>query len=809
MGTLLRDVRYALRVLGKQPGFTAAAVLAVALGIGANTTIFSAFDVLLLRPFSFHQPERVLLVWEQNRQSGFLRGSVAPANFYDLRAQVRSLENLSAFYDSSFNLSDGDKPERIEGTIASASLFKAVNAQPALGRLFTEEEEQWGKDKVVVLSHALWQRRFGSNPEIVGRQLSFNGQSYTVLGVMPPKFSFPPNGGELWKPLSFDTTDARERGSHFMRVLGRLREGATPEQAQAELAAVARQLEQQYPETNAGRGFGVVSIVADYTRGARAGLVVLLGAVGFVLLLACANVANLLLVRAASRQKEIAIRMAMGASRARLVRQLLTESVVLALAGGGLGALLAVWGVALMAGFIPQSLSKYLPGWENMGVNPRALLFTLAVSLATGLLFGLAPAIQATRASFTDALKEGGRTSGAGARNRLRSLLVVSEITLSLVLLIGAGLLIRSFVRLMRAEPGFDSSNVVVMNLSLAGERYEKTRARVDFYQRLLGKIESLPGVTHAGAVNVLPLSRSNADASFTVEGRPPLPKGQQVYADWRAASPGYLAAMNVPLRRGRLLDARDDREEAPRALVVSDRFVARFFPGEDPVGKRLDFGEAREKGYWEIVGVVGDVKRDGMDEEIEPAVYAAYAKSPWRSMTVVVKTANDPVQIVAAVQNELRGIDRDQPVFNVQTMDRVVHESLAPQRVTTALMGIFALVALALATIGIYAVTSYSVAQRTHEIGVRMALGAQRGDILRMIVRQGMTLTVVGLVVGLGASFAVTRGMSKILYGVTATDPLTFVGISLLLAAVAFAANYFPARRATKVDPMTALRCE
>ncbi|HVG29699.1 MAG TPA: ABC transporter permease [Pyrinomonadaceae bacterium] len=809
MGTLLRDVRYALRVLGQQPGFTAAAVLAVALGVGANTTIFSAFDVLLLRPFSFRQPERVLLVWEQNQQSGFMRGSVAPANFYDLRAQVKSLDHLSAFYDTSFNLSEGDKPERIEGTVASAALFRAVEARPALGRLYTEEEEQWGKDKVVVLSHALWQRRFGSDPQVVGRQLNFNGQSYTVLGVMPPKFGFPPNGGELWKPLSFDAEEARNRGSHFMRVAGRLKDGTTPEEAKAELAGLARQLQQQYPDTNAGRGFGVVSIVADYTRGARAGLVVLMAAVGFVLLLACANVANLLLVRAASRQKEIAIRMAMGASRTRLVRQLLTESVVLALAGGGLGALLAVWGVALMSGGIPQSLSKYLPGWENIGVNPRALVFTLAVSLATGLLFGLAPAWQATRASFTDALKEGGRTSGGGTRNRLRSLLVVSEITLSLVLLIGAGLLIRSFVRLMRVEPGFDSSNVVVMNLSLAGERYEKPRARIDFYQQLLRKIETLPGVTHAGAVNLIPLSRSNADSSFTIEGRPPLPKGQEVVADWRAASPGYLAAMNVPLRRGRFLDARDDREEAPRALLVSERFAARFFPGEDPLGRRLDFGEAREKGYWEIVGVVGDVKRDGMDEEIEPAVYAPYAKSPWRTMTVVVKTANDPVQIVAAVQNELRGIDRDQPVFNVQTMDRVVHESLAPQRVTTVLMGVFALVALALATIGIYAVMSYAVAQRTHEIGVRMALGAQRADILRMIVRQGMVLTFVGLALGLGASLVVTRGMTKILYGVTATDPATFVGISLLLAAVAFAANYFPARRATRVDPMVALRHE
>ena len=809
MATLLQDVRYALRMLWKQPGFTAVAVLAVALGIGANTTIFSGVDALLLRPFSFPEPERVYFVWEQNPQSGSVRGSVAPANFFDLRSQVRSLEHLSAYNGASFNLSEGDQPERLEGSVVSASIFKLVDARPALGRLFTQEEEEWGKDKVVVLGHGLWQRRFGSDPRIVGRQLKLNGQAYEVVGVMPPKFSFPPNGGELWTPMSFTAEDAKVRGNHFLRVMGRLAPGVSTEQAGAELAGVARQLEGQYPDTNAGRNFGVESIIANFTRGPRPGLTVLLGAVGFVLLLACANVANLILVRAAARQKEIAIRLAMGASRARLVRQLLTESVVLALGGGALGVLLAVWGVALTSAAIPQSLAKYLPGWENMGINPRALLFTLGVSVLTGLLFGLAPALQATRTNCNEALKDGGRTSATHTHNRLRSLLVVSEITLSLILLIGAGLMIRSFMQLLRVDPGYDPSNVVVMNLALGGDKYEEPQPRVDFYQQLMRRIAGVPGVVRAGAVNQLPLSRSNSSSAFTIEGRPPLPKGQETDADWRPVTPGYLETMNIPLRRGRLLSERDDRRDAPRAVLINEALAERHFPGEDPLGRRLDFGDAQKEGYWEIVGIVGNIKHSSLDDPAYAEAYVAHAKSPWRGMAVVVRTTNDPVQIVSAVQTELLAIDRDQPAFDVRTMDRVVSESLAPQRVTMVMMGIFAVIALLLAAVGVYAVMSYAVTQRTHEIGVRLALGAQPADILRMVVRQGMALAGAGLALGLVASYFLTQGMSKVLYGVSASDPVTFAGISALLAVVAFAANYLPARRATKVDPMQALRYE
>jgi putative ABC transport system permease protein len=808
--TLLKDVRYALRMLWKQPGFTAVAVLAIALGVGANTTMFSTIDVLLLRPFSFREPERVFLVWERNQQSGFDRRSVAPANFLDLRAEVTALEDLSAYHDASFNMSEGGKPERVEGSFVSASLFRVVDGRAAVGRLFTAEEEQTGRERVAVISHGLWQRRFGGDPKIIDRQITLDGQPHTVVGVMRPKFNFPPNSGDVWKPLSFNAKEAGERGNRYLRVLGRLKDGTTVEQAAAELQAIGGRLAQQYPATNAGRDFRPESIITNYTRGPRPFLLVLLGAVGFVLLLACANVANLLLVRGAGRQKEIAIRMAMGASRGRLVRQLLTESIVLAALGGALGVVLAVWGVALSSQGIPQSFSKYIPGWENMGVNTRALVFTAGVSVLTGIVFGLAPALQATRLNFNESLKEGGRTSGGHARSRLRSLLVVAEVALSLVLLVGAGLMIRSFVELARVEPGFDPANVVVMNLSLAGDKYdEKPQARAEFFRQLLGRLESLPGVERAGATSLLPLTRYNNSSAFTVEGRPPLPKGQETHAEWRSTSPSYLEAMSVPLRRGRYLSERDNREDAPRVVLINEVMAQRFFAGEEPLGRRLDFGDADEKGHWEIVGVVGDVRHDGIEEVPRPEVYVAHAKSPRSSMSVVLRTTSDPEQSVAAAQAELRALDPDQPLFNVRTLDRVVREAIAPQRLATVNMLVFALIALALAAIGLYAVMSYAVAQRTHEIGVRMALGAEPRDILRLVVRQGMILTLVGLALGLGASLLLTRGMSKVLYGVSATDPLTFAGISLLLAAVAFAANYFPARRATRVDPMDALRYE
>ncbi|HZB45212.1 MAG TPA: ABC transporter permease, partial [Pyrinomonadaceae bacterium] len=730
---------------------------------------------------------------------------------YDVRSESKTLENVSAFFNTSFNLTEGEKTERVEGTAVSASTFPLVDARPALGRTFTPEEEEDGKHFVTVLGDGLWKRRFGSDPEVVGRQISLNGRPYTVVGVMPPNHQFPPSGGELWVPLGFDAEDRATRGNHFMRVVGRLRPGVSEEQARGELSSLAARAAEQYPDTNTGRNFFMESLVASYTRGPRPFLTVLLGAVGFVLLLACANVANLLLVRAASRQKEVAIRMALGASRWRLVRQLLTESVMLALLGGLLGLLFAVWGVDLMASGVPASLGRYMPNWENVGLNLNAFYFTLAVSVGTGIVFGLAPALQATRTNFNESLKEGGRTSGSGlGRNRLRAALVVSEVTLSLILLIGAGLMVRSFVRLLETEPGFEAANLLVADLSLAGDRYKERPARIDFQQQLLQRVAALPGVERAAAVNLVPLSRSNTSSNFQIDGEPEPPKGQEPSANFRTGSPNYVETMRIPLKRGRHLDERDNRADAPRALVVNEVLVKKYFGDKDPLGRRLNFGDAAENGSWEVVGVVGNIKHESLEEEISSEVYVPHAKSPWSYMAVVVRTSGgDPLQLFPAVEGEVRSLDREQPLFGARTMEQVVAESLAPQRVTMGMLAVFACIALLLAAIGIYAVMSYTVAQRTHEIGIRMALGAQPGTILRMVVGQGMLLAVVGIVVGLVAAFFLMRGMTRILYGVSATDPATFVGISLALALVALAANFFPARRATKVDPMVALRYE
>ena len=814
MGTFLQDIRYGFRMMWKKPGFTLVAVVALALGIGANTTVFSIVDALLLRPFNVREPEGLFMVWEQNLKVGNERGSVSPSNFIDARAELKSLENLAAWTNSSFNLSEGDKAERLRGVEVSPALFAAVDGKALQGRVFSAEDAEPGKDDVVLISHGLWQRRFGSDASVVGRELNLDGKVHTIVGVMPRGFAMPPNAGDIWKPLAFTPEQIERRGHHYLRMMGRLREGATPEQARAELAALATRLQAQYPDSNAGRTFLLESAIASYTRGPKPFLTVLLGAVGFVLLLACANVANLLLVRASSRQKEIAIRMALGASRWRLVRQLLTESVLLALMGGLLGLLIAVWGVDLMRSGVPASLAGQMPNWENVGVNASAFYFTLGISLLTGLVFGLAPALQATRAHFNESLKEGGRTSGGtGGHNRLRSALVVSEVTLSLVLLIGAGLMIRSFIRLLETEPGFNASNVMLADLELAGPKYggekpEQEQARVDFYHRLVERVSALPGVERAAVVNIVPLSRNNTNSSFTVVGQPAPPRAQEPFANWRTVSPGYHEVVKIPLLRGRYLDPRDDRTDGPRVMLINETLARKHFPDTDPVGQRLNFGgDEDEKDFYEIVGVVGNIKHESLDEASESEVYVPYAKSSWSGMTIAARTTGDPGQLYAAVEAEAAALDNDQPVYNRRTLEQVVSESLAPQRVTMGMLGVFAVIALVLAAIGIYAVMSYTVAQRTHEIGIRMALGAQPRNILGMVVRQGMLLVGVGIGLGLVASYFLTQAMTRILYGVSATDPLTFGGISLALAAVAFAANFFPARRATKVDPMVALR--
>jgi putative ABC transport system permease protein len=808
METILKDVRYGCRMLMRSPGFTAVALLAITLGIGANTTTFSALDSTLFHPFSFPNQERLVMLWEVNPQMGFNRGSVAPANVNDWREQNQTFEQVVAISQRYFDLTERDEPERFDGYEVSASFFETLGARAmAGGRTFAPDEGQPGHQQVVVLKHNLWQRRFGADPNIVNQKIRLNGKSFTVIGVMPEDFNYPFNGGEMWTPLVFEPKDLINRGSHYLQAMGLLKTGVSSQQAREDLNAIAGRLAAQFPETNAGRGVNVLSVTQDATRGSRMYAPVMLASVGFVLLIACANVANLLLVRGATRQKEIAIRLAMGASRWRLVRQLLTESLLLSLAGGALGLLVSVGGVKALAHSIPDDFSKYIPGWHNLVINRTAFVFTLIVSVITGLLFGMVPAIQSTKTNFNEALKEGGKgTSGKASHNRARNMLVVAEVALSLVLLIGAGLMIRSFVEMLRSEFGVNPAGVLTMQVSLPNEKYAKPETRTSFYGQLLSRLEALPGVTEAGAVGTLPMSGSNNSHGIERIGQTVFQQSMQHNVLYTPVTPGYLAAI-----RTRLINGRDfieqDRDDVPHVALVNEAFVKEFLPGQDPLGQT--FKEPAGQPVT-IVGVTGNVINSDFDDKREAQIYVPYNQDSWRGMYLVIRTGgSNPSQLTAAARAEVNALDKTLPVFNVKPMEQVISERMSPKRLATFMMAGFALLALALAGVGIYAVMSYVVSQRTHEIGIRMALGAQAGDIFKLVITQGLTLTLIGVVIGLAGAYAVTRAMAQLLYGITSTDPPTFMGISLLLGAVAMLACYIPTRRATRVDPIVALRHE
>ncbi|MBA3242300.1 MAG: ABC transporter permease, partial [Acidobacteria bacterium] len=802
------DLRYGARMLRKNPGFTAVAVMALAIGIGANTVIFSCVNALLLRPFDFSTTDRLVMVWTQNLAVGAVRNSVSPGNFMGWREQASVFEELVTYNQQHYNLMEGDQPERVSGARVTPNFFKALDARAERGRVFLPEEGEEGRNLVVLVKHSLWQRRFGSDPALVGKTISLDGRPHMVVGIMPQDFEFPMNGSELWAPFAFSPKEAANRYNNYLQVFGLLKPGVTREQAQAEMKTIAERQQQQYPETNTGRTVFVETLTDSFSRGSRMYLIIMMWAVGFVLLIACANVANLLLVRGASRRKELAIRLALGAGRWRVIRQLLTESVLLALLGGALGVFLSVWGIEFTSKGIPPTFTQYIPGWRKLGLDAEVLGFTLLASLVTGLVFGLAPALQVTRVNFNESLKEGGKGSGGGgSRNRLRSVLVVTEVALSLVLLIGAGLMIRSFVALLRADLGVRADNVLTLELTPARDKYPEPQQRIEFYEQLLRRVGALPGVSAAAAVNFVPMDRGfSTSSNFKVVGQPDPPKGQEPYAEYRMVSPRYFEAIGTPLRQGRVFNEGDD-EKSTRVVIVGESLARRFFPGGSAVGNHIVISE--ETGPLEIVGVAADVKDEDIEEEAELGLYLPYRQDPWWRMALVIRTAADPEGLAPAVRSEVRALDRDLPVYNVRTMQAVIAESLSPKRLAMFMFAAFAVCALLLAGVGIYAVMSYAVTQRTHEIGIRMALGAQASDILRMVVGHGVVLTLAGLGIGLAASFAMTRAMSQMLYGVSATDPLTFAGISLLLAGVALLASFIPARRATKVDPMVALRYE
>ncbi len=802
MRTALQDLRYGLRMLRQKPGFTMVAVIALAIGIGANTAIFSAVNAILLRPLPYDAPDRLVYIWDSNPSIGFPRFSSSALNFSDWRRQSKSFEYLCALLSWNLNMTGRGEPERLQGARASADIFPMLGVKPLLGRTFLPEEDQAGKNRVVLLSEVLWQRRFGADRNVIGQAITLNGESYTIIGIIPPEFRVP-NQSELWIPAALDELQLR-RGNHLLGVMARLKPDVTIEQAQTEMSGIARNLELQYPDTNKGWGVRIVplseAVIGDTIKPA---LWVLLAAVGFLLLIASANVANLLLARAATRQREIAIRTALGASRWRVFRQLLTESILLALVGGVLGLLIGVWGIDLLTSLNPDRI----PRVEEIGIDRQVLGFTLLVSVLTGIIFGLAPALQGSKPDLNESLKEGGKGTVTSRRgNRMRSLLVVSEIALSLVLLVGAGLMVRSFARLQQVRLGFNPENLLTMAISLPQAKYSEANQREAFYRSLLERVATLPGVQSTAVIDPLPLAGDTV-WEFFIEGRPLGPSNQGYNTNFRRCSPDYFRTMGMTLLKGRHF-TEQDTPQSEQVAIINETMARQFFSNEDPLGKRISFSGL--EGPWHtIVGVVVDVRHAALNAEVGLELYRPFAQSPNMTTSLVVRSALDANSIAGAIRKEVQNLDPDQPVYSVRPMEQIIANTIAPQRTNTLLLGVFAVIALLMAAVGIYSVMAYTVTQRTHEIGVRMALGARRGDVLRLVVKQGLVLAVAGVGIGLTASFTLTRMMKSLLFGVSAGDPVTFGLIALLLIFVALLACIVPARRAAKVDPIVALRYE
>jgi len=805
---MFKDLRYGIRMLTNNRGFTAVAIISLALGIGANTAIFSVVNAILLKSLPYKQPDRIVLVWGYAPAEGHFRSQVSATDVADWRSQNNVFEDVATYQSYRPTLSGIGEAERIPGMGVGDGYFKIIGAEPIFGRDFTTEEQIDGKDDVIILGYGLWQSKFGSDPNVVGTKVLLNSRPHTIVGVMPASLRSLPTTlidapAEFYRPVG-ENYDEDFRSGRHLRAIARLKPSVSLEQAQSEMDVIAGRLEQEHPIHNTGYGVRLVSLPEDTVGSLRPTLLMLLGAVVFVLLIACANVGNLLLARATARQKEIAIRGALGASRTRLVRQFLTESVLLALAGGALGLLLAFWGTSLIES-IGSSVTPLLKG---ITIDVRVLAFTILISIVTGIVFGLAPALHLSSVDLNESLKEGSRGSSAG-RNPLRSGLVVSEVALALVLLVCAGLMIKSVMRLRDVSPGFNPAKMLTMNVALPGAKYPKGPERSAFFTRMLDRVGALTGVESAEVTSVLPFSGNFDGRGLAVEDHPK-PRGEEISVDLYISSPGYVRAMGIPLIKGREL-AEQDTDTTPNVALINQTMAQQLWAGEDPLGKRIKFpGSDKNPQPWRtIVGVVGDVNQYALDRKPPMQMYLPQAQNPTSSMSLVVRTTAEPAGAIAAIRDEIRGMDPDQAVFNIATMESLMSDSISLRRFSMLLLMIFAAVALALAAIGIYGVISFAVTQRTHEIGIRVALGAGSTDILKLVVARGMLLTFSGVGIGLVAAAGLTRFMQTLLFSVSATDPGIFIEISLLLTGVALVACFVPARRATKVDPMVALRYE
>lgn len=806
MNSLLDDLRFGFRILWKSPSFAAVAILTLALGIGANTAIFSAVNSVLLRPLPYKTPDRLAMLWLDNRRLGLHEDLTSYPNFADWRNQSRLFADMAALTGIGADVTGVEQPYEVFGWRVGSHLFTMLGVSPAIGRTFTDQEDQPGHGRLVVLSDGFWRERFGADPHALGKTMVMDGDSYVIVGVMPAGFQFPDKRTQIWTPLALTERGKANRGGFFLEVVGKLKPGASIEQARAEMNLIGSNLERQYPNTNAGYGVWVVPLLNQVVGNLRSGLLVLFAAVGFVLLIACANVANLFLARGAGRGREIAVRAALGAGRMRLIRQLLTESFVFTLPAGLAGLMVAYGSLRALISLAPADM----PRVSEISMDARVLFFTLTISMLSAVFFGLVPAFRISRSDLNEPLREGGRNMAGGVRSSFaRSSLLVSEVALSMVLLAGAGLMVRSLIHLRALNPGFDSSNVLSMQLSAPNAQFTNGGQVAAVYERVIERLQAMPMVRSAGLITDIFLSTTPNSGGFTVEGKPLPPPEQRIEATTDSVSAGYFQAMRVSLIKGRFFDERDRVGSTP-VVLINENMARRFWPNEDPVGKRFHFGWGTANVQWlTVVGVVGDMRRQGLDKLARVETFSPLAQRSRSDMDLVVRIKDDPLKVAGAIQSELRGLEKQLVIQKVTTLDHQIGESLAQRRFQTWLLGLFSGIALVLAAIGIYGVMYHSVTQRTHEFGVRVALGAGAADVLRMVLTEAVLLVAAGAAIGTLAALALTRAVSTLLYGVKSSDPLTYIAVFLVLIGSALAASYLPARRATKVDPMVALRYE